>query len=222
MCQFKSFIITEDSILYSLRKDSHTDILEENNISDISDDPKFIRVEFVPQDNIFNLDLSTWKLIIDQDFIPDWFFKELELPKIIKIMENLIIPEQILINIKNEKIENKKVYIKNSSVEAWENSSVEAWGNSSVVARENSSVVVRENSSVEAWGNSSVVARGNSSVVARENSSVVARGNSSVVIPYSENIIIKNIYENGSVRDLSGNKPIIYLSKDNNYEIKTK
>jgi len=108
----------------------------------------------------------------------------------------------------------------NSSVVAWENSSVVAWENSSVVARGNSSVVAWGNSSVVAWGNSSVVARGNSSVVAWGNSSVVAWGNSSVVarenssvvIPYSEQVIIKKIEDNGSVKDLSGNIPKIIIA----------
>ena len=77
--------------------------------------------------------------------------------------------------------------------------------NSSVVARENSSVVARENSSVEAWGNSSVE----------------AWENSSVVIPSSTSIIKKNVYNHAVIKDLSGEKPILYVSDKKLFQIKT-
>ncbi len=230
MCQFKSFIVTKDKILYSLQDESHTAILEENNINDESDSPEFVRVELVPKDNIFNLDLTTWELSIDQDFKPDWFFKEIEEPKIRKIMEDVIIPEQIFINKKNVVIKDKKVFCKNSSVTARGNSSVVARENSSVTARENSSVeayknssvIAWGNSSVTAWGNSSVEAWGNSSVEAWENSSVVARENSSVVIPFSDGVIIKKICDNAIIKDLSSSVPKLILAKDNKFKIENR
>jgi len=60
----------------------------------------------------------------------------------------------------------------------------------------------------------------NSSVVARENSSVEAWENSSVVIPHSPEIKIKGVHGNATIKDLSGNKPIIYVSKKDLFEIK--
>ena len=59
--------------------------------------------------------------------------------------------------------------------------------------------------------NAKVVAWGNSSVEAWGNSSVVAWGNSSVLIPCSTDINIKGIYDNATVKDLSGS-PKIYVS----------
>jgi hypothetical protein len=189
MCQFKSFILLKEKIHYSLKTDSHSDLLEELNIKDESVFPNFVRVEVLPKDkDIFNLNIDNWKVCVDQDYLPDWFNLEEQSERILKVFPE-IIEKQIIINEKGIIIKDQIAYCKNSSVVARENSSVVArenssvvaWGNSSVVARENSSVEARENSSVVALENSSVVARENSSVVARENSSVVARGNSSVV-----------------------------------------
>jgi hypothetical protein len=65
-----------------------------------------------------------------------------------------------------------------------------------------------------AWGNSSVEAWGNSSVVAWENSSVV--------IPESmfyKNVKINGINDNATVKDLHGDKPIIYVAKDSGFNM---
>jgi hypothetical protein len=228
MCNIKSAIVLKNKIYMPLDHDHHTKMLEELGIKDDTNSPKFVRVEMLPGDgDIFNHDLSNWKLKVDQEFIPDWFNKfktEEDMKK--KLPE--FFEQRFIINDRSgQKREGQRLFLKNSSVVAWgnssvvarENSSVEAWGNSSVVARGNSSVVAWGNSSVVAWGNSSVVARGNSSVVARENSSVVAWGNSQILIPYSKNVNIKGISDNASIKDLSGNKPIIYVANDN-FELK--
>ena len=237
MCRFFSGIITKKGIVFDFDNDSHEFLLEKAKLDDTTKDPQFVRVELLQEDNdIFNFDLSTWKISIDQDLIPVWFDKKIAEERMKKAITE-VFEQRFIVDNKNwQKRENQRLWIKNSSVVARENSSVEAWGNSSVVARGNSSVEARENSSVEArgnssvvarenssveawetssveaWENSSVVARENSSVVARENSSVEAWGNSSVNIPYSTKIKIKEIKDNASVKDLSSNKPKIIVA----------
>ena len=129
--------------------DDHSKMLETLGIKDNSKDPQFVRVEMNPIDgNIFNLDLSNWKLKVDQDFRPDWFsekFTEAEMKKELKKWWE----ERFIFNDKTGKnIKDGKFYLKNSSVVARGNRSVEAWENSSVVAWENSSVVARGNSQI--------------------------------------------------------------------------
>jgi len=212
MCKLKSAIVLKDRIFMPLDYDSHEKMLEELKLNDKTTNPDFVRVEIVPQDgDLFNHDLDNWKLVVDQDFLPEWFSEKLT-EKEMKQELKTFFKERFIINDKSwQKRTGQRIYTKNSSVVAWGNSSVVAWGNSSVVARENSSVV--------AWGNSSVVAWGNSSVVAWGNSSVVAWENSSVVIPCSADIKIKGVYDNASVKDLHG-KPIIYVSnKDMEFKV---
>jgi len=203
-------------------------MIQELKLDDSTNQPKFVRVEITPKDNdLFNHNLDNWQMRVDQDFRPDWFDSEKTEEELKEQLKKWFEQRFIIDDNSWQKREGQKIFLRNSSVEAWGNSSVEAWGNSSVVARENSSVVAWGNSSVEAWGNSSVEAWGNSSVVARENSSVVARenssveawGNSSVVIPYSKDIKIINISDNATVKDLSGNKSVIYIA-DDRFEIK--
>jgi hypothetical protein len=55
-------------------ENSHTELLAMNGIKDNCKDAKFVRVEYVPIDgDVCNKDKSNWELIVDQDFIPDWF-----------------------------------------------------------------------------------------------------------------------------------------------------
>jgi hypothetical protein len=204
MCKFLSGIITKNKTIYDLDKDSHEDLIIKAGLKDTSRNPNFVRVELVPIDgDVFNHNPKNWKLEVDQDFRPEWFSKDFADAEMRKALAD-VINQRFIINDKSlQKRTGQRIYTKNSSVEAWGNSSVVAWGNSSVVARGNSSVEAWENSSVEAWGNSSVEAWGNSSVVAWENSLVV--------IPCSTDIKIKGIYDNASIKDLSG-KPIIYVA----------
>jgi len=198
-----------------LKEDSHSILLEKLNIKDdyFNATKTFVRCEMIPKDgDVFNHSMDNWKLNVDQDIVPEWFFKE-EVEK--RFKENYL-PEVFekcfAVNDQSWKeYKDVKLYVKNSKVKTFR-SSVEARDNSSVVARGNSSVVAWDNSSVEARGNSSVMARGNSSVVARGNSSVVAWDNSSVVIPYSTGIKIKGVYDYGTIKDLSGEPKIITAS----------
>ena len=196
MCNFASGIITRDGkVHFSVRSVSHEDVIKEAielgfKIKDDTADKKemkFCRFEITPPDNnVFEQDLSKWSFRIDESITPEWWNKEFE--KEARKGFAVYIPNIVLIDKKDVKLQNQMAWLKNSSVEARENSrvearensSVEAWGNSSVVAWGNSSVEARENSRVVAWGNSRVEARENSSVEAWGNSSVVAWGNSRV------------------------------------------
>ena len=172
MCNIKSAIVLKNKIYMPLDHDHHTKMLEELGIKDDTNSPKFVRVEMLPGDgDIFNHDLSNWKLKVDQEFIPDWFNKfktEEDMKK--KLPE--FFEQRFIINDRSgQKREGQRLFLKNSSVVAW--------GNSSVVARENSQIL----------------------------------------IPYSKNVNIKGISDNASIKDLSGNKPIIYVANDN-FELK--
>ena len=158
MCKFKSAIVLKSKIVCPLDKDSHSEILNDLGIKDDNSFPNFVRIEMIPIDgDVFNHDLSNWKLNVDQDFRPEWFdhetterqFKEFNLPEIFE--KCFTINDQSWREYKNTKIyvKNSKVRIFHCSVVAWENSSVEAWGNSSVVAKGNSSVVIPYSASVK-------------------------------------------------------------------------
>ena len=206
MCQIKSAIVLKDRIYMPFKHDHHSQMLEELGVKDDSQFPNFVRVEITPKDgDIWNHDINNWKLRVDQDFRPDWFDVDEVEPRAKEKLKEWF-EQCFVIDDKNWKeYKDTKIYVKNGKVKAF---------NSSVVARGNSSVVARENSSVEAWGNSSVEAW--------ENSSVVAWGNSQIVIPQSmwyKDVKINGVHDNATVKDLHGDKPIIYVAKDSDFKM---
>ena len=67
MCQFLSAVVTAKcDVFTSDVSDSHEDIIEANNL----DESKIVRVEYT-SDTL--ADITTYKLKIDQDEIPDWW-----------------------------------------------------------------------------------------------------------------------------------------------------
>jgi hypothetical protein len=189
MCQHKSAIWTRKGLLYSLRWDSHEKIIEENKLNDTTNNPDFVRIEFVPKNGIWEdyLKPENYVLRVGQDFRPNWFYdKDPELKKQCLAMIKRIWDETFVFDKSNIELSDKLVYAKNSkrlivknssaelrgnsSAELRENSSAVLWENSSAVLRENSSAELRENSSAVLWGNSSAELRENSSAVLRENS----------------------------------------------------
>ena len=143
MCQFFSGIITREKTVWDYDNDSREFLIEKGNLEDLSKSPDFVWVELIPRDgDVFNHNLKNWYLKIDQDFKPDWFSDEFAAKEMKKAIKQ-VFKKRFFVDLDEWHIvENKRVFVKNSSVKARENSSVVAWGNSSVKAWENSSVAV--------------------------------------------------------------------------------
>jgi hypothetical protein len=69
------------SDVHRCREDRHENGIADLKLSDKSLSAKFVRVELVPQWGIKKFsDLSSWKFVVDQDILPDWWnAKEAEL-----------------------------------------------------------------------------------------------------------------------------------------------
>ena len=89
MCRMKSAIVLKDRI-YVPDHDSHDKMLSELGIKDTerNAETKFVRVELYPQDGDIFSPVDNWALSVDQDIRPDWFFEEIEKPKIIEAVKN--------------------------------------------------------------------------------------------------------------------------------------
>lgn len=74
MCYPASFIATPSRIFYSIRNDSHSSILMENNILDrtFSDREKFAKIEISPPSHDYGLHFDQWNFKFDQDWTPQW------------------------------------------------------------------------------------------------------------------------------------------------------
>ena len=124
MCKIKSMIVLKNKIYCPLDLDHHTQMLKELNIEDNKVNPNFVRIEVIPKDNdLFNHNLNNWKINIDQDYKPDWFFIE-EYEEKIKIELQKWFEQRFLIDDNFGKIiKEGKWFLKNSTVsEMYDNS----------------------------------------------------------------------------------------------------
>ena len=75
MCNFASFVLTKDKVLWLPDTDSHEQIIKQHNLhADGTLGPNVLRVEIVPGPKItrFN-DFKNWVYRVDQDIRPAWF-----------------------------------------------------------------------------------------------------------------------------------------------------
>ena len=81
MCRFRSGILLKDrAVIARKNNDSYQDMMEELNISDTYENAArmFVRTELIPEKAEWWTDPDGWKLVIDQDIVPDWFEEDRE------------------------------------------------------------------------------------------------------------------------------------------------
>ena len=207
MCEIKSMIVLKNKIYCPLDLDHHTQMLKELNIEDNKVNPNFVRIEVIPKDNdLFNHNLNNWKINIDQDYKPDWFFIE-EYEEKIKIELQKWFEQRFLIDDNFGKIiKEGKWFLKNSTVsDMYNNSTVSRMYGNSTVSRMNSNSTVSE-----MCGNSTVSEMcGNSTVSKMCGNSTVSRmcGNSTVSEMYG-NSTVSRMYGNSTVSRMCGNSTV--------------
>ena len=192
MCKLKSCLVLEDRI-FCPDYDSHDRMLEELKIKDTQRNAstRFVRVELYPKDGDIFSDIDSWGFNIDQDIRPDWFFEELEKPKVVEAVKEWAQKHIFIGETGIELTADGIYYLKNCK-------SVTARGNSTVTARDNSEVTAYDNSTVTARENSTVTARGNS-IVVLENNVFCAKRESIVLMDNStlKDCATKTIYQAG-------------------------
>ena len=182
MCNPASFVLTKDKVFFSLKSESHQDIIEENNLhADGVRGANILACEISPLNGDLSSDPETWEFHVDEHYpVPEWFDAERDETRARSALKNWY--AQKVITSGSREVRDQQIWVfGNSRVVAYGNSSVVAYDSSSVVAYDSSSVEAHDSSSVVAYGNSRVVARGSSSVEAHNSSSVKACGSSSVV-----------------------------------------
>ena len=193
MCQLKSAIVLKDRV-YLPDHDSHDKMLAELGIKDTKKnaETKFVRVELVPINGDIFAPVDNWRLNVDQDIRPDWFFEEVEKPNIIEAVKAWA-KNHIFDGVDNLELKNSGTYYLrncknatlwgNSTATLWENSTATLWENSTATLWENSTATLCENSTATLRENSTATLWGNSTATLCENSTATLRGNSTGRIP---------------------------------------
>ena len=172
MCKFKSGIILKDRI-YIPDINSHTEMLEKLGIEDSKENAErfFVRAELVPPNKDYFAQIDSWKYIVDQDILPDWYIAEVD-----ELRMRNAVKEWAKYHIhvrKKELILTEGIhYVLDSEVTARDSSEVTARGSSEVTARGSSKVTAYDSSEVTACGRSKVTAYGSSEVTARDSSRI--------------------------------------------------
>jgi len=96
MCNFFSCIITEKNleIYHNPYTDSHEELIDYFGFKDDKIQNKWVRVEFVSQDNKYD-DIQSYQLKCDETVIPDWFTENREniINKLRQIIKTMIITD---------------------------------------------------------------------------------------------------------------------------------
>lgn len=81
MCKFKSGVILKNRVVLApMYNDSHSRLLESLKIedNDINAMKMFVRAELIPANNDKTTDVGSWRFVVDQDVVPEWFKEEPE------------------------------------------------------------------------------------------------------------------------------------------------
>ena len=192
MCKFKSGIILKDRI-YIPDINSHTEMLEKLGIEDSKENAErfFVRAELVPPNKDYFAQIDSWKYIVDQDILPDWYIAEVD-----ELRMRNAVKEWAKYHIhvrKKELILTEGIhYVLDSEVTARDSSEVTARGSSEVTACGRSKVTAYGSSEVTAYGSSEVTAYDSSEVTARGSSEVTARDSSRIFIEFLSSFTFEN------------------------------
>ena len=192
MCKFKSGIILKDRI-YIPDINSHTEMLEKLGIEDSKENAErfFVRAELVPPNKDYFAQIDSWKYIVDQDILPDWYIAEVD-----ELRMRNAVKEWAKYHIhvrKKELILTEGIhYVLDSEVTARDSSEVTARGSSKVTAYDSSEVTAYDSSEVTACGSSKVTAYDSSEVTAYGSSEVTARDSSRIFIEFLSSFTFEN------------------------------
>ena len=81
MCVPAGFVVTKKQVFWSKTKESHEEIIKENNLREknVRGEPMFVRVEIVPPDDNYTLPFSKWEYTLDENVnhtLPAWYVKK--------------------------------------------------------------------------------------------------------------------------------------------------
>ena len=116
MCNFFSGIVTKDKTYAGWETDSHEDLIKAAKLDDTTNNPNFVRVEFVPKDgDIFNHNSDNWVLKVDQDFKPEWFTEKFAKSEMRKNLENFV-KERFIVDREVDEIKTGRWFLKNGII----------------------------------------------------------------------------------------------------------
>lgn len=180
MCQFKSALVLKDRIFLP-DYDSHDKMLQELGIKDnfTNASKVFVRVELSPADGDIFSDVDGWKLIVDQDILPEWWNEAERLPQLKELVETWMQKHTIYAG---EREVSDGVWLAKGSatVRVYGNATVNAYNSATVTAYNSATVKAYGSVIVGACDSAIVTATGHATVTAFDRATVTANGSATV------------------------------------------
>jgi hypothetical protein len=165
MCQPASFVLTKDRVFWSLKTDSHTEIIAEYEMhEDGARGVNLLKVEITPTNDKWELPLADWNYRIDQDHRPAWHDAERDEERARKALVEWAAKRLIIDGRDVVVASGTNAICYRSTVRAYGSSTVTDYGSSTVRAYGSSTVTAYDSSTVRAYGSSTVRAYGSSTV----------------------------------------------------------
>ena len=183
MCQFKSALVLKDRIFLP-DYDSHDKMLQELGIEDnfTNASKVFVRVELSPADRDIFSAVDGWKLIVDQDILPEWWDEAERLPQLKELVETWMRKHTIYAG-EHEVADGVWLATGSATVTAYDSATVRATGSATVTAYDSATVTATGSVMVTAYNSATVRATGSATVTAYDSATVRAYDSATVIIP---------------------------------------
>ena len=203
MCQFKSALVLKDRIFLP-DYDSHDKMLQELGIEDnfTNASKVFVRVELSPADGDIFSDVDGWKLIVDQDILPEWWNEAERLPQLKELVETWMRKHTIYAG-EREVSDGVWLATGSATVRAYNNATVRAYGSATVNAYNRATVMAYDSATVNAYGSATVNAYGSATVNAIDSTIVTVTGHATVRAYDSATVIVPKRFATDGVIELN-------------------
>ena len=188
MCQFKSALVLKDRIFLP-DYDSHDKMLQELGIEDnfTNASKVFVRVELLPTDGNILSAVDGWKLIVNQDILPEWWNEAERLPQLKELVETWMRKHTFYAG-KHEVSDGVWLATGSAAVRATGSAKVSAFNGAMVMATDSATVTAYNSAAVRATGSvmvlafngAAVRATGSAKVSAYDSAMVRATGSATV------------------------------------------
>ena len=203
MCQFKSALVLKDRIFLP-DYDSHDKMLQELGIEDnfTNASKVFVRVELSPADRDIFSAVDGWKLIVDQDILPEWWDEAERLPQLKELVETWMRKHTIYAG-EHEVADGVWLATGSATVTAYDSATVRATGSATVTAYDSATVRAYDSATVTATGSVMVTAYNSATVRATGSATVTAYDSATVRAYDSATVIIPERIATGGVIELN-------------------
>ena len=176
MCKPASFVLTENNVYWSLKTDSHDEILLEHDLRDsIAGKVQIVRCEITPPQGDYFLKPDEWNYRLDQDAVPEWYDAE-KCEQRARLELNKWIKARVFQDVIGEtEISDISVWVKKSQVKAYGSAQVNAYDSAHVEAYDSAHVKAYGSAHVEAYDSAQVKAYDSAHVTMSDQAMTIRR-----------------------------------------------